>query len=627
MSKRHAARRSDLSVVARIEEVVLAASGADAFELVFSLVAARLAGRERTGRGRGGGRATPSGILERGAIARDLKEVARRWPGLEVSSALDVPDAVLASVGSLLDRMRLEGDAEALDAVFEQLVTRVGKGDKGQFFTPRYVVDWIARALLFRPGEKVIDPACGSGAFLAHARAQAAVETWGFDVDGRAVRVARLLAIASGDDPTRIVRGDSLRRDPSYLDRALGPNGAARDADAILTNPPFAGDVAYEGYELARPGRRTERDALFVERCIEMLRPGGRLAIVLPHNKVAGEAWGSLREWLVERARVHAVVSLPRETFLPHTSQKTVVLFARRREKGERAKRREEEPVLFAVSERAGKDTGGEAVFRAGARGKSWRDVDHDLEAIGEELVPFLKAQGFVGQVGKGTARRPPDERRGKTGSAASVIRTLAELGDGVPLAPERQWATRLAGGDGVALSTLVVERADRVVDDDLARAVVFDTTHARDGLLDVRGALRAVAAPASAKKLVRPGDLLVSRLRPYLRQIAFAHAELAAECGERRMACSTEFYVLAPRVPGESLAFLLPWLLGADAQAFLAAAQEGGHHPRVPRETLLALRVPAARVRARVDVSARVERGIADLLKARRGLSRLMEE
>ncbi len=165
------------------------------------------------------------------------------------------------------------------------------------------------------------------------------------------------------------------------------------------------------------------------------------------------------------------------------------------------------------------------------------------------------------------------------------------------------------------------------MIEEDLRRAVVFDTTHARDGILDVRAAQRATEPPSSAKKRVRAGDLLVSRLRPYLRQIAFVHRAIAAECRGFTLACSTEFYVLSPRAPGESLAFLLPWLLSDEIQAVLAAAQEGGHHPRVPRETLLSLRVPTARTRARAAASARIENGIADLLTARKGLSRLIEE
>ena len=139
MPKRHAVSRSQRSVVARIEELVLASSGADAFELVFSLVAARL----------GGANAAKGG---RAAVEKGLARAARAWPGLDASTALDVPDDVLVAVVSLLDRAVLDGDAEGLDAVFEQLVTRVGKGDKGQFFTPRHVVDWIVRIAPSRAG-------------------------------------------------------------------------------------------------------------------------------------------------------------------------------------------------------------------------------------------------------------------------------------------------------------------------------------------------------------------------------------------------------------------------------------------------------------------------------------------
>ena len=369
MPKRHNQGTSQRSLVARIEEVVLASSGADAFELVFSLVAARLAG---AGKGRA-------------RVAAAIEKAVKRWPGLEPSRALDVTDDVLGEVETLLANAALGDDAEALDAVFEQLVTRVGKGAKGQFFTPRHVVDMAARALRLKRGENVIDPACGSGAFLVHARAQANVETWGFDVDARAVRVARLLAVATKGNPARIIRGDSLRRDVP-LPCAM---------DAVLTNPPFAGAASYDGYELAEGGKRVERDALFVERCLEMLRPGGRMAIVLPHNKVAAAGFRSLRSWLVDRARVLAVVSLPRETFLPHTSQKAVLLFAKKRTKrGAHA----DERVLFAVSEKAGKDAAGDPIVRSDAKAEdpSWRSIDHDLTAIETKLIAFLEEERFA---------------------------------------------------------------------------------------------------------------------------------------------------------------------------------------------------------------------------------------
>jgi type I restriction enzyme M protein len=200
------------------------------------------------------------------------------------------------------------------------------------------------------------------------------------------VRVARLIAVASGGDPARIARADALRRDAAPF---------VRDSDVIATNPPFAGDAAYEGFEVSRLGR-AERDALFLERCLDLLRPGGRLAIVLPHNKVAARSWGALRRWLVERARVFAVVSLARETFLPHTSQKAVVLFAKRRERVVPFARVDRaEPVFFAVSERAGKDAAGEPILRPG-RDRTWRAIDHDLDAIAPKLVDHFAREGFA---------------------------------------------------------------------------------------------------------------------------------------------------------------------------------------------------------------------------------------
>ena len=148
-------------------------------------------------------------------------------------------------------------------------------------------------------------------------------------------------------------------------------------------------------------------------------------------------------------------------------------------------------------------------------------------------------------------------------------------------------------------------------------RAVILDTTHARDGLLDIPTALRAAPSAKSAKKSARAGDLVVSRLRPYLRQIALVHPRALEAASGRSLALSTEFYVLAPRRPKDDLAFLLPFLLGEQAQSVLAAAQEGGHHPRVPRSSLLALRVPEAIVEARGRLSREVNASLDTLYDA----------
>lgn len=196
------------------------------------------------------------------------------------------------------------------------------------------------------------------------------------------------------------------------------------------------------------------------------------------------------------------------------------------------------------------------------------------------------------------------------------AVRTLGDLGPGLVLAPERHVVTELAGAAGRSLEELAVERNERVSTREIAEGevVVLDTTHAKDGVLDVASARLAPEAARSTKKRALPGDLLVSRLRPYLRQIALVHpAALAGSSRDVTLAVSTEFYVLAPRTPGESLAWLLPWLLADGTQEALAAGQEGGHHPRVPRDSLFALRVPTALHRGRARASARVEAALLE--------------
>lgn len=219
-----------------------------------------------------------------------------------------------------------------------------------------------------------------------------------------------------------------------------------------------------------------------------------------------------------------------------------------------------------------------------------------------------------------------------------SAVRALGELGAGLVLAPERQLlASRARDVEGTLLGDLVVERGARMEPEEARSAIVLDTSHARDGVLDVAGAIRDAArasAPKSAKKVAAPGDLLVSRLRPYLRQIALVTPGAVALAAGRPIAVSTEFYVLSPRATqlrteaggNTDLAFLVPLLLSASVQGLLAEAQEGGHHPRVPRASLLALSVPREVLDARVETSRRVRAAFEALYRASNGLRELLD-
>jgi type I restriction enzyme M protein len=280
-------------------------------------------------------------------------------------------------------------------------VARGSKGNKGQYFTPRHVVEFCVRVLDPQSGERVIDPACGSGAFLAHTAQHRAAQhrapnrgdvvddaLWGVDFDPVAVRVARAVLHAGLGTRAHLACGNSLlpHDDSTHLDVRDG------SFDVVLTNPPFAGDVReraiLDAYPVTHGKDHAERDVLFVQRCVQLLRAGGRYAIVLPHNKGAGDAYAPLREWLLTTTRVVAVTALPPNTFRPHTSQRCSVWFGIKRDE---PALHVDEPVCFLKSEVDSKNAQGKPVWRSDAppRGPLWTRVQHDLDDVVTQLHAF----------------------------------------------------------------------------------------------------------------------------------------------------------------------------------------------------------------------------------------------
>lgn len=211
-------------------------------------------------------------------------------------------------------------------------------------------------------------------------------------------------------------------------------------------------------------------------------------------------------------------------------------------------------------------------------------------------------------------------------------IRSLEELDSGLVLAPERYDPRRrhslLSGNDRSGrriadCALLVRETLSPNKADVNAKYLVLDTGDAQYGFA-ASGAKEIVKASAigSTKKVFRAGDVIVSRLRPYLRQIAWLDVQLFDCPGPEnlRVLGSTEFYVLRPN-DGRSVAFLVPYLLSDDVQRILSASQEGGHHPRFPEKALLDLVVPEKILKEREELSAKVELAIT---AARRSQSEL---
>lgn len=169
------------------------------------------------------------------------------------------------------------------------------------------------------------------------------------------------------------------------------------------------------------------------------------------------------------------------------------------------------------------------------------------------------------------------------------ITRSFLETGADFSLSPEHwlasETASQLAGG--TLLSEVVQSIARTQVPPEEAR-FVLDTGNAREGLLDVTVLGNPVSGRTSAKKVARDGDVIVSRLRPYLRQVTFIPYGTCELLGVHQLYCSTEFFVLRAREEGRNIAGLVAWLLSEPIQDMLTAAATGGHHPRIGVELLL---------------------------------------
>lgn len=386
----------------RLEEVILGNSGADEFEEILKLLVLKIWADTN-----GYPHTEIDDIDEANQL---LRKADNAWPSVLTDTHMQLTTNQYSKCAEALENFSFNAtDYDLIDAVFEYVVNRKKKGDKGQYFTPRYVIDFCVRCLNINGATSIADPASGSGAFLYHAAHANNVDAsyWGFDFDETTVRIARLLKYISGVKDYHLFNVNSLLLPESQsrelllsdagsistIEDCLRCNGGPTQFDAILTNPPFAGEVSessiLDHYDLAVDGRRAERDILFIERCVNLLKPHGRLAIVLPDNVFGRKSNEVVRAWILNKARIVGVVGLQRETFQPHTSVKTSILFLEKRSK----KRHGDENVFFGISEKSGKNSRGIIQYRMEPQGE--QVVDCDLDNIADEFEAFRLSEGM----------------------------------------------------------------------------------------------------------------------------------------------------------------------------------------------------------------------------------------
>jgi len=266
-------------------------------------------------------------------IQKLFDQAKAKWPGVfDNSSQIQLSPSHLSTVISYLQNIKLfNSNLQIIDEAFEYLITKSAKGEKGQYFTPRHVIDMCVKMLNPKPGEYMVDTAAGSCGFTVHTifhitghlfqnadvseeEKENILKVFGIDFDEKVVRVARTLNLIAGDGNTNVLHLNNLdyeRWNENITNRdwleIYGPGFRRIEAlqkepdsykefnfDILMANPPFAGDIKesriihkYDlGYnEKGKPKSKVGRDILFIERNLNFLKPGGRMAIVLPQGR------------------------------------------------------------------------------------------------------------------------------------------------------------------------------------------------------------------------------------------------------------------------------------------------------------------------------------------------------
>ena len=446
-------RKSLKEIILEMEDEVLANAGVDVFEEVFKLIFTKLYDeflsqndKSRIMEFRNTGQ-TDTKLKNK---IQDLFDDAKdEWPGVfSEDNTFELSDSHLSiCVSSLQDVKLLNSNLQVVDEAFEYLVNKSAKGEKGQYFTPRHVIDMCVKMLNPQPGEYMIDTAAGSCGFPVHTifkltgrqftnveltaeEKKNVLKVFGIDFDEKTVRVARTLNLIAGDGETNVLHlntldferwGDRTDQNEEWINtygrgfrrlkRLRAKKGENRrfKFDILMANPPFAGDIKeirllYQ-YQLGvRENNRVQskvgRDLLFIERNLDFLKPGGRMAIVLPQGRFNNTSDKHIREFIAKRGRILAVVGLHGNTFKPHTGTKTSVLFVQKWDK-KMCSEKDNYPIFFAVSEKGGKDNSGDYVYLKDGIGQNKQDsndhliVDHDLHNHDGELPDGI-AEAFI---------------------------------------------------------------------------------------------------------------------------------------------------------------------------------------------------------------------------------------
>ena len=330
-------------------------------------------------------------------------------------------------VGALQGYSLLNTDRDVVGDAFEVFSERQFAGEKGQFFTPRLVVKMIIQMINPTQYEKIIDPACGSGGFLiaalnhitrdiddaAEKKNIAEHCLYGIDKDGDLSKICKAHMSIIGDGKSNIVTADSLKSHEHWDDHAkskLTDKNKIKSFDVVITNPPFGSNIKIEQesvlqqydlghkwkwsnvakqWQMTDKTQNTPPQVLFIERCFQLLNPGGRLGIVLPDGLLGNIRDGYIRQWMENRGQILGIIDCPTETFMPHTGTKTSVLIM---QKNKHENQRPNNNIFLAIAEQCGHTMRGKEICN-----QDTQMLREDFTAIADNFLQTKQRQNHLG--------------------------------------------------------------------------------------------------------------------------------------------------------------------------------------------------------------------------------------
>ncbi|TWI81141.1 type I restriction enzyme M protein [Lacibacter cauensis] len=260
-------------IIEVLEELVLANSGADSFTEIFKLIYAKLYDEWEAENRKDKSllfRQYKTAEVTKREIGKLFDDAKKEWKGIfAASDSIELtPEHLNVCVGELTEVKLFFSNLRIIDEAFEYLIPDVAKSKKGQYFTPRPVIDFCVRMINPSNKEYVIDPACGSAGFLVHTMEYvwnkykmttekakvnyASKYLWGIDFDEKSAKISRAIMLIAGDGKTHIFKQNSLEH-PKWTpeitvelqkeDLISDDKNKHLHFDIVMSNPPFAGDI------------------------------------------------------------------------------------------------------------------------------------------------------------------------------------------------------------------------------------------------------------------------------------------------------------------------------------------------------------------------------------------------